>query len=368
LADVAYRERANSAARDFLRSAVVVDDDTYLGLPGPSEAAETDQDPTLADLPVIAIPEESATEAPAGRLDVAAVVRGFALMGIVCAALRPEPPGADDAPDAAVLKASEGADLIILDWALPRDDGVQAERLIRALAARPERGWLVIAVYTKSRRLEEIAAQVEDTVRSACGSAVRNGLVIKSKGLVVQILAKPIEDAATGRNAVTAEELPERLVSIFAEAAGGLLSTAALRGLTALRNETLGILQSFDPVADPGFVAHRLLLPRPADAEDHAVALLAAELSDVLESAGVGIEVDYDAVEAWVKSRGLASDADITPAKWGTVFSPFPVREIPSHPGCAQPRSERPKGEHHISQARKNRTQVSSQPLLLDSR
>jgi hypothetical protein len=121
---------------------------------------------------------------------------------------------------------------------------------------------------------------------------------------------------------VTVEKLPTQLVEMFAEAASGLLSNAALRGLTALRDGAPAVLRAFGPSIDPGFLAHRLLLPRPSDAEDQAVALLAAEFGAMLESAGIEAEVNREAIAAWLNEQGITSDAQITAALWDSVFKP----------------------------------------------
>lgn len=319
---VPFSQRTIDAARDFLRSAVVVDDQPYLE-PAQSPAAISGaEDPTIGDLPV-AEPPPAEDDELAGQLDVEAVVRAFGSLGIVCAVIKPSKD--ESPPDQVVLNAAAGADLIVLDWELYRDDGARATDLIRSLATRPARGWVVTAIYTKSERLSQIAERVETVVREACGEAFREGLAIRASGIAVHVLAKPTMERpqiAPETPVVTPEELPTRLVEMFAQAAGGLLSNAALRGLTALRDGTPTVLRAFDRGIDPGYVAHRLLLPRPSDAEDQAVALLAAEFAAMLESAGIEAEVNHAAISSWLDARGIKSDAEITPSLWDAVFTP----------------------------------------------
>jgi CheY-like chemotaxis protein len=321
MTELTFQSRSKEAALGFLRSAVVFDDQPFLTDELAPQIPTAPPDPTLTDIPIIVAPDQEPEE---GRLDIDIVVRGFASLGIVCGAIRPQRTRPGDPPDQAILRAAQRADLIVLDWELYRDDGVQALGLIRALASQPARGWLVIAVYTKHQRLGEIADRIEAVIVAARGSAERAGLVVNGSGLSIHILAKPTLDGGgdPSPESVTAGELPARLVEIFAGAAGGLLSNAALRGLAALRDEALGILKSFDSAADAGFLAHRLLLPKPSDSEDHALALLAAELADVLETAGVEDEVSIGAVGSWMASRGFVSDASIPMTKWDRVFKP----------------------------------------------
>lgn len=322
MTEVSFSQRTIDAARDFLRSAVVVDDQPYLEpshSPAPPSGAA---DPTIAEIPVAEPPSPEDDEL-AGRLDVEAVVRAFGSLGIVCAVIKPAQN--DDAPDQVLLNAAAGADVVVLDWELYRDDGARATDLIRSLATRPVRGWVVIAIYTKSERLGQIAERVESVVREVCGDADRQGLAIRGSGIAIHVLAKPTAERSQVTSEtpiVTSEELPTRLVEMFAEAAGGLLSNAALRGLTALRDGALVVLRAFEGGVDPGFVAHRLLLPRPSDAEDQAVALLAAEFAAMLESAGIEAEVNSAAISAWLDARDIKSDSEITPALWDAVFTP----------------------------------------------
>lgn len=319
-----FAQRTIDVARGFLRSAVVVDDEPFITPRSQAPPAAEEVDPTIEEIPIVEKPvgtEEDGEEA--GQLDVGAVVRSFAKIGIICAVIKPAE--ADDPPDAAVTTAAAASDLVVLDWELYRDDGARALELIRALATRPGRGWIVLAIYTKSERLDQIAERVEGVVREACGSAGRDGLTVRASGIAVQVMAKPTAERTErgeGPAAITPEQLPYRMVEVFADAAGGLLSNAALRGLTALREGALVVLRAFDREIDPGFVAHRLLLQRPTDAEDQAIALLAAEFGALLESAGIEGEVASSAISEWLSQRGIRSDSEIPAALWDRVFTP----------------------------------------------
>ena len=88
-----FADRTTDVARDFLRSAVVIDDELILAEPARRPAADHEaapRDPTLEGLPPVVEPSPSErAESARGRLNVQTVVRGFADHGIVCAAIVP---------------------------------------------------------------------------------------------------------------------------------------------------------------------------------------------------------------------------------------------------------------------------------------
>ena len=60
----------------------------------------------------------------------------------------------------------------------------------------------------------------------------------------------------------------------FVEMTKGILSNVALEGLAALRDDVPRVLAKFDSSLDSAYLGHRILLPNPADAEDHVVEAL----------------------------------------------------------------------------------------------
>lgn len=313
----AFRERTRAAARQFLRSAVVVDDQLRSRSDEGSDAtasraAEPIDDPTVVELPDLESPDQG--DDVAGELDADQIVRAFAELGILCAAITPD--RAQD-EDTAVSNAIARADLVVLDWDIARDEGSRALGWLRELADRRREGWTIVAIYTQSRRLDQIAERVNETLREAGFAGVEsNDLVVRAAGVTVHVIPKKTDR----QDGVTPESLPAHLVDEFVDATSGLLSNAALRGLSALRDATLAILRRFDHALDVGFAAQRVLLTRPADAEDQAVAVIAAEFAAALRDADIESEVGPEALRDWLIGRGRDSDAAITDALWRKVF------------------------------------------------
>jgi hypothetical protein len=82
----------------------------------------------------------------------------------------------------------------------------------------------------------------------------------------------------------------------------GLVSNVALASLGAVRRNTSKLLRQFSRGLDPAFLAHRFMIENPSDTEDHLVNLIAQELHDILEEAGVANEASIPAIEARLAS------------------------------------------------------------------
>jgi len=303
-------QQARDAAFAFLQTAVVIDDEAFMsaGAPSgavealpPSESAEAGE---AGDLEQLQAPGDELE--PGGALDAEKLIEGFAALGLVCAVLRPAA-GVDDVPLAE--KAFKRADILILDWEIFRDDGVRALKLIRQVS-RNRRGLGLIAIYTKHRNLDRIAADVVQALTEEVGAAERvDEYVIEAGVLTVALLSKAHEMPNPPVNPVPESELPNRIVELFAARVTGLLELAALRAMGAVRADTHLLLRVFGPGVDAGYVANRMLLPRPDDAVDGARALLGNELSSMLDNVGLDDYLGLEAVSSWVEQKGVRPEA-----------------------------------------------------------
>jgi hypothetical protein len=311
-----FADRTNSAARAFLRSALVVDDE----LDGRRiENARTPRrvpivlpDPTLEGLDPV-VPPEPVDEA-SGRLNSERIVRAFADQEIVCATLRPDSGGFEH-----IVNVARRADLVTLDWSMDPRPRRGKERLaisiIKGLVNVA--GRRVVAIYTKDPNIGAIAKELERLPGSH-----GDGRRFEIGSLTVVILLKPDSGARRGpdRDAVVSEEdLPAALINEFAKAAGGLLANATLRGLAQIRDRTPSILASLGPDLDIGYIAHRFLLDVPRDAEDHAVVLIAAEAAATLTAKDVENEVGIESIRAWIADQPVFRP-DVPKATWGLIF------------------------------------------------
>lgn len=308
----AFPTRTREAIESFLQSVVVLDD-----LP---EMSSTDATPTTESVPDPLTPPdyrqspEPADSAPdrdpqGVPLRAESVISGFADIGSVCAVLSAAP-GREFRER--TVSAAKRADIMVLDWKIQDSVGDEALRVMREVLDDDRYGGRLrlIAIYTGEPNLNEI----HQRVREAADEFYEGHELVDdpasfrmSKGpLHVVVLAKAgvltRAPAELGRE-VSESDLASRLTEEFALMAGGLLRNTAITGIAAVRDNAHKILAKFARRLDPGYLAHRLLLPHPPDAEDHAEEALGAEIMSVIEDARPGARANIEAIESWLVSR-----------------------------------------------------------------
>ena len=308
----------------FLQTVVVIDDKARFD----PTSANCDEEAVTADgqvanheaneiHPNLIAPEEDApAKSPDPEdLDVKTLIDKFADEGIACAVLRPY--SADDELTQAT-KLTEVADIVVLDWAIGRDNGRKAMELIQQMLqgdGDTDRMRL-IAIYTGQPHLAGVADNcVRVLTDCLCVEPERIGeFTFRSGSVRLTIFGKehtqfPPLDTVIAERIVTTSELPERLIQEFASMTKGLLPNVAIAALSEIRAETHKLLTQFSSRLDAAYLGHRALLPNPADAEDHIVELLVAEISSILEFAGVGRQAGIDAIRTWLQDK--AADQSI---------------------------------------------------------
>jgi hypothetical protein len=276
-----FDEWCREAADRFLQSALVIDDKATLEadaqvakLKTPSPESDSQQEEDTND----------PTEPPEMPLDAKALIDEFAVHGLVCGVMRPGP----DEPSAGmVVPTAARADIVLLDWRL-RDKGERALEILKALATKE--GLRLIAIYTSAGGLDEIAAtvcqQLEDSSPDGAAYAHEEGSFrVTGDGLTIEIYAKegspgtPEEEARQ----IPPQDLPGRLIEDFARMTHGLVPSAAIATVGALRTATPRVLGLLGRNLDPGYLGHRILLPDPDESGDHLIELIGSELRTVIE-------------------------------------------------------------------------------------
>ena len=249
---------------------------------------------------------------PAENLNAKSLVDGFAEKGLVCAILRPAK--AEEQATSRTVFAARCSDIVVLDWNFYGDDGATTCDLItKILADDAGRDRLrLIAVYTGERHLGKIATRLRTKFNEILPSSRlrRDGEFVMTKdGVRIAVFAKTdtpfIARDIKGRQRIVGEaDLPSRLVTEFAALTSGLVSNVALDSLAALRENTHRILKSLRPSLDAAYLWHRAVLVRPADAEEHLVALVASEIRSVLDDEMVGSRADMESIDLWLAEKG----------------------------------------------------------------
>src|SRR5215208_2155472 len=286
------------AARQYLESAVFIDDNIYKidsGRPAsPEEIVVRELKPAIVE------PTETDATASAQELNlperrpfrIKDLIDSFAEQGIVCAPYEPEPGFATD-ENSVVFKLCETADLVILDWDFHEVGitGTAPKTLIGSLIKSGNRvaphHIRLIAIYTNTIDLPSISNSIYQYLESQDCSAEPVGgsaLRLQSGATRILILGKDGIRRAADQEEFTVNEmaLAERLVNEFADMNSGLLPTYALHGMAAIRRNSKRILERFHGDMNGAFLLHRAFSMESEEAFDQLPALLAEEVEAVL--------------------------------------------------------------------------------------
>jgi Response receiver domain len=317
VANATLADACRQAAEGFLESVIVIDDRAFQGPQLTSALARPDEGPLVRRRSRILTTPAAARQATAAprsqehELNVRELVSVFASKGLTCGVLSPDPTATGDVPMAAVSRA----DIVVLDWDLHGDNGDGALQIIDALWDKGDalNRLRLVAVYTGDRDLHGIVAKITARLKALGPSPVRSdGSFVRRKEMLrVAVFAKPYaafgnSERAKRARIVREADLPDRLLAEFATLTCGLLPTVALLALAAVRQNTHRVVSRLSSALDSAYLWHRAMLSNPADAEEHLVDLVAAELHSVIENDGPGRGANLDAIRLWVHDQDLA--------------------------------------------------------------
>ena len=239
-------------------------------------------------------------------LDARSVIDSFAAVGVICGVIGPNPE---------TMGMVRQADIVVLDWRLKREDPSFSLNLFERLLTDDDRNALRLVVfYTGEVTLEDIRGKVFDKLDEAKLRPVadESGLGISYRHGRVVFYAKPDVNLAPHLKAINVAEgdLPDRLVNEFSMLTAGLLPGIALTSLTAVRECEHMVLDRFESRLDPAFLAHRVCLSEPEEAERQIVNHVAEELRGLMDNAVAGESPAGEAaVDGWVRERGEATES-----------------------------------------------------------
>ena len=226
---------------------------------------------------------------PSHTLNAKILTESFAKLGLICSILVPTHP--DEELTDEVRASARRADVVILDWTVHNKKGDLAKKLTRLILdddSGDERLRL-LAIYTAEPDLDGIASDVGATLEVA---AV--GQVVQKGSARIRVF---------GKGDYPADQLPDAIVSEFAEMIVGLLPMTAVSGMARLRNDTYKLIGRFNHQLDPAYLGHRILTPTPAEAEQHLEAVLASEILAIIEYAGTARVADIASIRVWLTEK-----------------------------------------------------------------
>ena len=324
-------------ARDFLQSVMVLDDQAHfleyenpLDDPKPLTSPQSKRKFTASeesDKTIITPQSEAKSQSknfafdPEHQLDAKKVIDKFADNGIACAILRPSDKKEVNLSEK-VKALSLKSDILVFDWVLGKGDaeGKTVTKLITDIVSEDltkESRLRLIAIYTGQSTLKDIIKKLKTEIEQINKKNFLNfeietpdDYTIKIQSIRICAFTKEGNKDKYLRHdnrVINNEDLPDRLITEFAEMTAGLVSNAALKAFTVLRGETHRVLSRFNVKLDPAFLAHRAMLKEPNDAGKLLSMLIGSDLTALLEEWEVGKATDatehFDALYGWLKLK-----------------------------------------------------------------
>ncbi len=304
--DCEFSERSLQVCRDFLQTAVIIDDRFHFQSQAKPEVLAAV--PGRKSKPQV-IRETKKVDVNEGALDTNSLINSFAAHGIICGALNFKNYKEDSIP---FLKAAKRADIAIIDWEMEEEKtGEYALMLISELLrddlSSPQR-FRLICIYTRSEDLSSISEAIQNhlqEIHSVQLEAQDQGLLLRYQSITITICAKDehgIPDHFK-QSVVDEQKLPDRLISCFSQSVNGLLPNTALAALTALRNNSHKLLGQFSSRLDAAYLSHKIMSTPPDNAEKQLVQLIVSHISDILEERNVASQANYSAAESWLNAQ-----------------------------------------------------------------
>ena len=301
-----------SAVSDYFRTALLIDDRVaadYRGLEeleGGSTDGSYEEPSTGLDEP----PAED--ETPVHPSDL---VRAFLASGVVCSVLEASEES-EDSPGLVqqVLQGALIADLLILDWLMPRANPMTI-KAIDAVATKHHKRLTVIVVFTGVHSLSGVVQRLIDQVNFES----IDDFVVRRDNTFVLVFGKPGQQLTGGEDLRQPDdsyrELPKMICDDLELIFKGLMPEFAFGGINALRQAAPQILSTFKAKLDAGALIHRALLPDPEEAAAQFIRLLCSDMELALRDAEISNIWDVDASSESLVSVTAAGDASPLAAK-----------------------------------------------------
>jgi len=292
--------------REFLQTTVILDDRAYQNKGMPYSQPGSVQTPGRGDLKNKEPDTKSASFSDDKALDVKEITDGFLKSGIISCVIQYS---SGTHLDGFYVLAKK-SDIIVLDWELTKNSGVDCKSIIQELIKRDAASRLrMICIYTGNNDLKSIDAQV----CSLLGGGVtreNKGHRLRLQATVITVYAKP--DARPHlptdekENAIDHADLAECLIGDFANAYSGLLRNAAMKAFSLLRCNTFKTLNHLFDDVDAPYLAHRCLLPNSNDAEQYGTDIISALIAEAISNDDVSDCLDTDKIIEWISSKGFS--------------------------------------------------------------
>jgi len=298
-----FDEMCNEAVKRFIKTVAIIDDEATFNNLQPSKE---DKDKTKTTSPVTGLTtdskdaESSVTKGEPTQegskdehddlspLDANVVINAFADIGIACCIQRPKN---EETPLDRAAKLAATVDVLVIDWALNSENKSLPRDIIKKILEDDKNTggrMRLIVVYTAHPSIDEMITDLKEDA----GTVYNDGLVmnkkyhfIKSDHLRIVILNKAgTANLPTDARIVPFNKLPDNIISEYTELVKGILPSATLHVIAAMREKTHELLAVLNSNLDGAYCLHRALIPEPSDSVDFAMNLITDEIETVIRS------------------------------------------------------------------------------------
>lgn len=312
-----------SVTKNFLRTAILIDDEAFVDRETPPPAEEpliepafvgteavgaaggeqlTDAEPTISGDE----PGDVSTAKRSSDVDLKPLADAFLDQRIICAVLKPAQQDADDAIVKRAVTACANADIVILDWFLRKGNAELSQRALSELLRqdREQNGRMrLVIVYTSHTPLSDRQHDLETRLENEGLEFERpegTQLTLKVGSTRIVFVEK-----SWGKEGTSAADLPMLAITEFAKEAQGLMPAFAVSAVAALRDGTHHILSLFRSNLDPALLGHRMVLQEPADSREFLLSVLLLQMKGFLtRNADLEKVLSPATISAWFDHHG----------------------------------------------------------------
>jgi hypothetical protein len=294
---MSFIERSQEIVRDYLSSVAFIDDRIFTNreISKPSSSSEIVDASTRRKASFKNVSAEVIEREEAG-FDTNKLVTAFAMNGMHCALCQ----YTQDSQLHSFKKLLAKSDVSIVDWELEKGNTDIAKDIIRTLLEKDKEtspALRMIVIYTNSRNINEI---IPDHISGLAATAYPD-LTIEQKdqSLIVGHTKLTVID----KGKVEEEDLPETIIQEFTELTAGIISNATLKSISLLKGKCHNLLGILNKNIDPGLLAHKSLLPNPADFSTYVQELIKSEVGCLIESEEVSETLSDEMLAKWIEAN-----------------------------------------------------------------
>ena len=310
-----FTDYGKKAARRFLRTAIVIDDD--ISAQAEVDGVEVVEAPPFLvanriNKPAMEDDKEESTSEEDADVPIKPLADAFLDKQIICGVLKPTKADEGRTIIERAVRAALVADIVIIDWYLRKGDESLALSILGEILGkdRDAKGRLrLILVYTSAVPLNarrDALVEHLDKQGFNCNRIGDEELLLQIDNCRIKFVQKKY-----GENGAAVTALPELAIEEFARHSSGLLSNFALLGIGALRDTTHHLLSTFDRRIDPAFVGHRLLVREEEGARGLAMSLFMLQIKGLLSlPEHLGSALNNEEISAWFDDRFAYAEAE----------------------------------------------------------